>query len=224
MRIQFIEPTFKRKYFVPPREGDDLPDASWAYYSSNPIIRAVYYARLRQSLGMVENTQRNQKILDIGTGSGVLIPSLARYGKVYAVDREEKFLAKARALCARYSIPSIIRRADILALPFRDSIFDTITCISIMEHVQDLDKAFTEIRRVMKKGGALVVGVPIEKFLVKSIFSLFGLQQEKIDHCSHYTIIEQKLRNYFVAKKIKKIPSFLPHSLSLYKMYYCIKE
>lgn len=222
--MRFIEPAFTRKYFIPPQGGDDWPDASWAYYSRNPVIRMVYYARLRESLKLVDNARTDQSILDIGTGCGVLIPSLAQYGKVSAVDREEKFLSKARKLCARYNIPADIRNADILHLPFRNSMFDTVTCISILEHVPDLDAAFTEIRRVMKRGGALVVGVPIEKFLVKGIFNIFGLKEkEDRGHCSHYTVIEQKLGKYFTVKKIRKIPRHLPHSLSLYKIYYCIK-
>ena len=178
----------------------------------------------KESLRFATNTSRNQRILDIGTGSGILIPSLARYGEVSAIDLEPIFLKKAKALAARYNLPADIQQADILNLPFPDSTFDTITCISILEHVQDLDKAFAETRRVMKPGAILIVGVPIERFLVKSIFNLFGIKKEEDrGHCSHYTIIEKKLRKYFRLEHQKKIPSFLPDSLSLYKIYKCSK-
>lgn len=224
--MKFIEPVFKRKYFIPPGKGDDWPDASWAYYSKNPIIRYVYFSRLKESLKMIDNHNKNQEILDAGTGCGVLIPSLAQYGKVYAVDVYPKFLNKAKELSKTYNIKPEILKADITNLPFPDNKFDTITCISTLEHIRDLDKAFNELRRVLKKKSVLIIGLPIEKFFVKSIFGLFGITEKKDrGHYSHYTTVEKKIRMYFKLGGGKKIPfNFLPHSLNLYKIFKCIKQ
>ena len=73
--------------------------------------------------------------------------------------------------------------ADIRKLPFRDNLFDYITCISTLEHVGmdntvlytkdvtyreektfDFEKALLELRRVVKKGGKLFITVPFGKY------------------------------------------------------------
>jgi len=49
---------------------------------------------------------------------------------------------------------------DIHNLPFDDEYFDGIICKSVLEHVESPEKAVSEIYRVLKKGGAVLVYVP----------------------------------------------------------------
>src|SRR5262249_4506473 len=45
-------------------------------------------------------------------------------------------------------------------LPFRDDSFDAILCTSVLEHVDNAEQAVSEIARVMKPGGRLLITVP----------------------------------------------------------------
>jgi ubiquinone/menaquinone biosynthesis C-methylase UbiE len=45
-------------------------------------------------------------------------------------------------------------------LPFEDNAFDLVTCIETIEHVRDVQLAFSEIRRVLRPGGRLALTTP----------------------------------------------------------------
>ena len=45
-------------------------------------------------------------------------------------------------------------------LPFASATFDTVLCTSVLEHVHDAEAAVTEIARILKPGGRLIITVP----------------------------------------------------------------
>lgn len=45
-------------------------------------------------------------------------------------------------------------------MPFDNEIFDSVLCTNVLEHVADMEAAFSEIRRVLKKGGYAIISVP----------------------------------------------------------------
>jgi SAM-dependent methyltransferase len=50
---------------------------------------------------------------------------------------------------------------DAAALPFQDQKFDLVCAFDILEHVDDDERAFSELSRVLKEGGVLVFSVPL---------------------------------------------------------------
>lgn len=59
-------------------------------------------------------------------------------------------------------------------LPFNDSFFDAISCISVLEHVLNPPNVLDEIRRVLKLGGTFIVQVPNIAWIPYRIQLLFG--------------------------------------------------
>jgi ubiquinone/menaquinone biosynthesis C-methylase UbiE len=61
-------------------------------------------------------------------------------------------------------------------MPYPDNYCDTVLLISILEHLKPADqpRAFAEIRRVLKPGGQVVYGVPIERPLMVFMFRRLG--------------------------------------------------
>ncbi len=216
--MQFILPKLKLDI--------DIEDASWAYYSKNFLIRKIYLMRLKKALKLI-NKNHAQRTLDVGTGCGILIPSLAAHSKVYALDYNEKYLEKAKKLCNNYNIDAELSKIDInKEFPYNNDYFDIIVSLSVLEHVKDLDNALKEINRVLKKDGTLIIGVPIERFLVKLFF-----KQQKIDkevesiHIQDYKNIENTISKHFNIEKIEKIPyRFIPDVFSIYKIFKCVKK
>jgi ubiquinone/menaquinone biosynthesis C-methylase UbiE len=98
-------------------------------------------------------------ILDVGTGTGVLLPYLldkaGAEGKLIALDHAEKMLLKAKAKNLRGNISYIC--ADIMSVPLADEICDTVVCYSSLPHFPDKPQALLEIKRVLKKGGELFI-------------------------------------------------------------------
>jgi ubiquinone/menaquinone biosynthesis C-methylase UbiE/DNA-binding MarR family transcriptional regulator len=103
--------------------------------------------------------QPGLRIIDIGTGTGALLPLLAETGaQVTAVDNSAAMLDKAKALCKRANLASVkFRKADIRKLPFKDREFDAAYCSMVLHHLDDPAPAVAEMARVVKPGGRVVV-------------------------------------------------------------------
>lgn len=211
------------KFIRPPvRQRMDFEDASHCYYHKWFFVREVYFSRLKAGLEFIPN--RKQRILDIGVGSGILLPSLARNGsEVHGIDYRKDFVDKANDYCKKIGIKASLKAADASKLPYKDNFFDAVICLSVMEHVPDLDRALLEARRVLKPNGIFVVGVPIERFLVNTLFKLFGYAEDVKDyHLNDYRKVRMGLRKHFQPVGSYKMPlNILPDPLSLYLVMAC---
>jgi ubiquinone/menaquinone biosynthesis C-methylase UbiE len=98
-------------------------------------------------------------VLDIGSGTGVLLPfliaKLGNEGKIVALDFSAEMLAQAQAK----HFPPIVgfAQADVLAIPLADSSVDLAICNSVFPHFNDKGKALKEIARVLRNNGRLVI-------------------------------------------------------------------
>jgi ubiquinone/menaquinone biosynthesis C-methylase UbiE len=98
-------------------------------------------------------------VLDIGSGTGVLLPfliaELGGEGKIMALDFSAEMLGQAQAK----NFPPIVgfAQADVLAIPLADNSVDMAICNSVFPHFNDKVKALKEIARVLRNNGRLVI-------------------------------------------------------------------
>jgi len=99
------------------------------------------------------------RVADVGTGTGALLPVLAATGaEVVAVDHSAAMLARARRRCRDAGFGRIaFYQADVLALPFADGVFDAVYCSMVLHHVPSPRTALTELARIARPGGAVVL-------------------------------------------------------------------
>jgi 2-polyprenyl-3-methyl-5-hydroxy-6-metoxy-1,4-benzoquinol methylase len=106
------------------------------------------------------------RVLDAGCGGGRHLYEAFRTDgvEVAGVDLGWDDLCKASgylSLMARESRGRwLISRADVTKLPFAEGVFDVVVCSEVLEHVEDSRTAVSELVRVLKPGGDLVVTVP----------------------------------------------------------------
>jgi ubiquinone/menaquinone biosynthesis C-methylase UbiE len=102
----------------------------------------------------------NDKILDIGTGTGIMIPFYERYlvnARVVAVDYSEKMIKGARSKYPEKEHPLVsFVVSDVYELKY-DADFDLAVCYSCFPHFVDKPLAIKILSKSLKKGGRLVV-------------------------------------------------------------------
>ena len=138
-----------------------------------PIIGAMYRRRVELCLGECRGGQR---ILEVGFGTGLTFMNLHEmYREIHGLDLTADISAVQAAFAAR-NIPTQLSRGNVLEMPYEDGFFDTVLLISILEHLkpQEQFKAFAEIERVLRPGGQVVYGVPIERPLMVLVFRMLG--------------------------------------------------
>jgi dolichol-phosphate mannosyltransferase len=119
-----------------------------AFYSIIPIQR--HWQRRRHSI-VLQWARGHDRVLDAGCGSSVIIQSL---NNAIGMD----FLFPKLRFLRRYSIP--LAQGSAFALPFKDDSFDCLISSEVIEHVAFDDTLFTEMRRVLRADGTLILGTP----------------------------------------------------------------
>jgi ubiquinone/menaquinone biosynthesis C-methylase UbiE len=102
----------------------------------------------------------DDRILDVGTGTGILIPFYEKYlanGSVVAVDYSEKMIEVARSKYPEKEHPLISYLvSDVYDLKY-DADFDLVVCYSCFPHLVNKPLAIKILARALKKGGCLAV-------------------------------------------------------------------
>lgn len=92
-------------------------------------------------------------VLEIGVGVGTNWEYLPPDVNYVAIDPDPYMLQRARKHAAEQGRDLDIRQAPAEDLPFRDDSFDTVVTTLTLCSVEDLEKSFAEVRRVLRPGG-----------------------------------------------------------------------
>ncbi|HLI82032.1 MAG TPA: glycosyltransferase [Candidatus Binataceae bacterium] len=167
-----------------------------AFYSIIPIQR--YWQRRRHAI-VLQWARGHERVLDAGCGSSVIIQSLNN-----AVGMDLLF-PKLRFL-RRHEIP--LAQASAFALPFKDDSFDCLISSEVIEHVPFDDSLFTEMRRVLKADGTLILGTPDYATLgwriIEPVYGFLipgGYHDEHITHYTQSTLTDILQRHGFTVEE-----------------------
>lgn len=104
--------------------------------------------------------EAGQKVLDVGTGTGVLVPYLTEAvgpdGSVTAIDFSEK-MAKVCAQKHSHLKNFNVTVGNIEEATFPPESFDVVVCFGVFPHLENKEKVLQNIRNMLKQGGKLVV-------------------------------------------------------------------
>lgn len=96
------------------------------------------------------------KMLEIGCGTGHWTELFSEMGfQITATDVSPAMMSQAK----KKLIPNVIfLEADVCQLPFQDNYFDQVATITALEFCGNIQQAFSEIKRVLKPDGWLIIG------------------------------------------------------------------
>jgi ubiquinone/menaquinone biosynthesis C-methylase UbiE len=133
-----------------------IDHADWNY---RPLIGAVQRIRFRVIRNLL-GSRRFDRLLEIGYGSGVLMPELAkRAAELHGID-PHPMPRQIEMVLARHGIRASLVTGSAESLPYPDAHFDAAVSVSAMEYVEDIEKACRELVRVLRPGGIFVLATP----------------------------------------------------------------
>ena len=110
---------------------------------------------------------RGAAVLDVGSGTGVMVPLIRKYqpARIYACDLSEAMLGQ---LASNYSDVETIQ-ADVRDLALPDDSLDVVFVNACYPNIVDKATAFSNIGRMLRSGGRLVISHPLGRSFIDRI-------------------------------------------------------
>lgn len=142
------------------------------------------YLELRRRF-LREHVRPGERALDLGCGAGTFTGLLAQAGaEPVGVDVAEAALRRARA--AQPGLRFVLAPFE-GPLPLEDGAFDVVWCSEVIEHVADTAPWLSEIRRVLRPAGRLLLTTPNHTRVAILVHGLEPYAEPLSDHLHLYT-------------------------------------
>ena len=150
----------------------------------------------------IRKLDRQSEILDIGFGYPFLANFVGQEYDIYGIDNEPEFLRNLDE--THYRQGNIEEQ-----IPFEDNKFDCVVMLELIEHLANVNRAYEEIRKVLKPGGVVLISTPnysllpglLWKAIESTYFRMFAKGYSKIEehHTNKYSKhrLSSELRQYF---------------------------
>lgn len=145
----------------------------WDFYQTEG--REIFNWAMSRFVFLTKKVRRliqNGKILDIGFGDGRLLAGLSGQGReLYGIDISEKNVVLTQDQFKTKGLLAEFKFGNINAIPYQDAYFDCVVASEVLEHVDDdtLRRGLSEIKRVLKPGGYLVITTPADEKLDENL-------------------------------------------------------
>jgi hypothetical protein len=191
---------------------NDAHDPLPYYY--HPWVGWLYRHRLQMGLDLLP--PGGTRVLEVGVGSGVLVPTLTKRFPAYTgtdLTLAPGLDALVASGCdARFVASDLLRDGDLPAAHF-----DAIVCFSVLEHIADADGAARGLARALAPGGTLVTGYPMVSPLMTRAFELIGFQGIDDHHVSRPARITTALGRVLRPVARAAFPPRAPVAAALYQ-------
>lgn len=130
------------------------------YDKLNHLLSAGIDKRWRRKA--VKMMRRNENVLDVAIGTADFAVELLHQSKashVVGIDLSDEMMRLGKEKMERLNLQDKVafRYVDATNMPFEDSSFDAVTCAFGVRNFADLDKGLSEMHRVLKPDGELVI-------------------------------------------------------------------
>ena len=124
----------------------------------------------------------------------------------------------------KYGLQPKLLNGNILNMPYPDNYFDSVLLVSILEHIKPDEQltAFREIKRVLKSGGQVIYGVPVEQPFMVFSFRLLGVNIRE-HHFSTEEDVSNAAQNVMEKVRLVDMNNPLPLMKPVYQVGHFVK-
>ena len=134
------------------------------------------YRSVAEILRANTNLNASTQYLDIGCGEGYMKYFFdENEGNWYGVDCWKERIK----VCKELGYQMFDLDINSTKLPWEDSKFDVVFACHVVEHLSNLEFAFAEMKRVLKPGGYIYIGVPTKPPIISHIVGLIHSMKTK---------------------------------------------
>lgn len=187
---------------------EDVPAEHYDHGISRNLFQKYWHLRRFKEVSRVI-TPIEGSALDIGCHGGTFTGKiLSKIGtrQIYGIDISPAAIKK---IAKRFPFGHF-KVASAEDLPFPNDFFKAIFCLEVLEHVDHPEKVISEIKRVLKKNGYVVLLVPSESLLFKFVWFLWTLYYPLWRHAHVQSFHRQNLEEILLKNnfKISQVKTF----------------
>ena len=139
----------------------DTESVASAYGRWAPVYDAVFGPVFRQGrqAAVLAAERIGGRILEVGVGTGLSLPSYGKANRIVGIDISEPMLAKARERVRRQDLSHVeaIESGDAEKLAFADESFDVVVAQYVVTAIPNPERALNEFVRVVRPGGEIIL-------------------------------------------------------------------
>ena len=124
-----------------------------------PIVGYLYRERINMGLRLLGD-RKFDRVLEVGFGAGAVLLALSSATRELSgidLDADPKV---AEGVLGRHGLRADLCNASVYSLPFESGHFDLVVSYSVFEHLHEYRQALAEVVRVLRPGGAFLLGMP----------------------------------------------------------------
>ena len=164
------------------------------------LYHTVKQKALRDKIKLVEGfNPKKGKLLDIGAGTGDFLVMAQKNG--WEIKGIEPSL-KAKGIAETKGVPFVNGLSEL-----KDHSIDVITMWHVLEHVPDVEAQITELKRIVKPDGTIIIAVPNYKSYDAQHYGIFWAAYDVPRHLWHFSKTSIKL---LFAKQGMELVKILP--------------
>lgn len=186
------------------RKTGEVDYYDWNYKFPIKYIQQYRFKKIVRLLGK----EKYPVLLEAGCGSGIFLPELSKHCEcLYACDVHHDF-DNVAIICEKYGIKDYnLSSQSIDNTDFPNESFDAVVAVSMLEFVPDIQKALSEIKRILKKDGVFITICPMSSSLLDFFLSLYTRKPPREESGDSRKKVSKMLeQNFEIVKKGYMVP------------------
>ena len=190
-----------------------------AYDFFETLFNGKVYREFSDKTAAIVDSDDN--VLECACGTGVItVKAASRCKKITAMDFAPNMIKEAKKKCRGFDNVTI-EEGNIMDLKYEDESFDKVIAANVIHLVDDPDKAFSEMLRVLKPGGQIILPTfltannkkRVRGSVIVDIFNKMGANFKVEFSLESYT---EFLKDHgFADAKITLVKGFMPNAIAV---------